>query len=432
VVVRSRPSWSREWIFYAEKKNDGTSTLMSVPLNGCTRDGGSEGGQPWNMDTGDGTSYVDLSPSAAFIPKPERLAFQHNEPSGPQIWVNDTNQRNPYTYKVAQGSDPALSADGQRLAYVGPNGQIYLKSLTTQSSVSVQITFGANHPTRLTWNPDGQHIAYETPSAIESVGVSPGANANPATALSPKPGVPAFLAAKRKTVADITGADPVALSIAASQAQWPSESTFRHYVLGGGGAESATIATPEQALNASLVYFYGGPLLLTSGDSLDPRTKAELQRLFGQVQPNSDIPIISVVDNGLSTAVEQQLQAMGYEIKHQKGVAVPGSPAGECGPQKNAILTTQTLVVVNPASSIDNAEATSMAYWFDGPILRLTGGAIDDTQKAYLARTAPSLDSVYIVDPGGGISADVQKEIGTLISGPTGYDTAANPAYVAP
>lgn len=34
-VTRSRPSWSRAWLFYAEQKADGTSTLKSVPTNGC-------------------------------------------------------------------------------------------------------------------------------------------------------------------------------------------------------------------------------------------------------------------------------------------------------------------------------------------------------------------------------------------------------------
>jgi hypothetical protein len=429
-VVRSRPSWSRDWVYYAEKKNDGTSTLMSVSLNGCDRNGAPGGGQPWGMDTGNGTSYVDLSPSSAFTRKPQRLAFQHNEPSGPQIWINDTNQRNPYTHKVTQGSDPAISADGQRLAYVGPNGQIYLKGLTTESDVSVQITFGADHPTRLTWNPDGQHIAYETPSDIEQVGASPGANANPATTLSPKPGVPAFLTAARNTLADITGADPVALSIAASQARWPSESTFRYDPMGFvGSAGSATLATPDQALSASLVASNGGPLLFTSGTSLDPRTKAELQRIFGRPGVYG-FPTIDIVDNGVSSSVVQQFKAMGYDIFPMKSRPVPDTPAGECGSQLNADLEGQTLVVVNPGSSIENADATSMAYMSGAPILRLTGGVLTDTQKAYLAHTAPSLESVYVV--GAGVSPDVQKQIGDLVSGPAGYVTANNPLYTAP
>jgi hypothetical protein len=430
-VVRSRPSWSREWIFYAEKKNDGTSTLMSVPTNGCGDNGAPLGGQPWDMDTGDGTSYVDLSPSAALSFKPARVAFQHVEPTGPQIWINDTNQRSPYTHKVTQGSDPALSPDGTQLAYVGPNGQIYLTSLIAQSSVSIQITFGADHPTRLTWNPDAQHIAYETPAAIESVGIAPGASSNPATTLSPKPGVPSFLGGTRNTVARISGADPTALSIAVSQARWPTEQVFQ-YGQSYPGAYGAIITAPGQALGASLVSLYTGPLLLTSATSLDPRVKAELQRLFGQVIPQGQTPMITVVGNEVSTSVDAQLKAMGYDVTRKNGVAVPDTPAGECGPQKDSDLVRQNLVVVNADAGPDVGAAIDMASTWGVPILRLHGTDLSATEKAYLARSAPSVETVYIVDSHNLISADVQKEIGDLISGPAGYGTPSNPAYATP
>jgi hypothetical protein len=431
-VVRSRPSWSRAWIFYAEKKNDGTSTLMSVPINGCGDNGSPAGGKPWDMDTGDGTSYVDLNPSAAFSFKPSRVAFQHVEPGGPEIWINDTNQRGPYTRKVTQGSEPALSPDGQRLAYVRPNGQVYLMSVNAQNPTSVQITFGADHPTRLTWNPDGQHIAYETPSAIESVGVSPGASSNPATTLSPKPGVPAFLAANRNSVSRISGADPTALSIAVSQARWFTAQSFV-YGQGYGGAFGATITAPGQALGASLaVPGYPGPLLLTSATSLDPRIKAELQRIFGTLMFEGPKPMITIVGNEVSTSVDTQLKAMGYDVERKNGVAVPEKPGGDCGLQKNAYMSQQRVVVVNADSAVDNATGTTMASSWEVPIVRVHGGALDDAAKNYLTRSAASVETVYIVDSGNAISADVQKQIGTLISGPAGYDTPSNPAYVAP
>ena len=73
-----------------------------------------------------------------------------------------------------------------------------------------------------------------------------------------------------------------------------------------------------------------------------------------------------------------------------------------------------------------------MASSWEVPIVRVHGGALDDAAKNYLTRSAASVETVYIVDSGNAISADVQKQIGTLISGPAGYDTPSNPAYVAP
>jgi hypothetical protein len=429
-VVRSRPSWSRDVLFYAEKKGT-TSTLMSVPINGCGENGSTVGGTPWDMDTGPGTSYVDLAPSAAFSYKPARVSFQHDEPSGPQIWINDTNQRTPYTYKVVNGREPALSPDGKRLAYLGTAGQIFLTTAAPNGGAGVQITFGANHPTRPVWNPDGQHIAYETPTDIESVGISPGANANPAATLSSQPGVPAFLSATRNTVARISGPDPIALSIAVSQARWATEETFSPYQ-SYPGAFTATITTPGQALAASLAGGYGGPLLLTAGTSLDPRTKAELQRVFGTLYPNGPQPQVTIVGNEVSSAVDQALKAMGYTVVRQPGKEVADNPAGDCGPQKNASLHPQSVIVVDSSSATDNAAATTMAASWHVAILRLHGGTLDDAAKAYLTRSAAALESVYIVDSTGAISTNVQKQIGDLISGPAGYDTRSNPAYAAP
>jgi Tol biopolymer transport system component len=426
-VVRSRPSWSRAWLYYAEKKGN-TSTLMFVSPNGCAPTGAVDHGSPWDMDTGPGTSYIDVTPSAAFSFKPARVAFQHNEPSGPQVWINDSNQRSPNTYKVANGSEPALSPDGQRLAYIGGSGQLFLTGVTS-GGPGIQITFGADHPTRPVWNSDSQSIAYETAKDVESVGVLPGPTSNPVTTLSPKPGVPAFLAAKRNTVARISGVDPVAMSIAVSQARWPAQQAYTPYQ-GYPGAQDATIATPAQASVATNTFGYG-PLLLTSGASLDSRTKAELQRIFGQAGDPNGTPNVTIVGSDVSAAVEQSLKAMGYQVTRKQGAPLPTTPGGACGLQKDAYFYRQTIVIVDQSSANDNAAATAMALSLGAPILRLHGG-LDDAAKQFLTRSAATVETVYIVDSTGAVSAEVQKQIGDLVSGPAGYDTPSNPAYAAP
>jgi hypothetical protein len=428
-VVRSRPAWSREWIYYAEKKTDGTSTLMYLRGDGCGATGAPEHGSAWNMDTGNGTSYVDLAPSAALPYRPGRLAFQHDEPSGPEIWINDSVP--PSTYKVTTGSEPALSPDGQQLAYVGPNGQIHLSNLATHSSV--QITFGADHPTRLAWNPDGQHIAYETPTAVDSVGVSAGASSNPATTISAKTGVPSFRAAERHTIARITDADPIALSITVSQLRWPPATPAR-IANGLDAAQGATLTTPDWVgvtgmdLGVSL-----NPLLVTSGASLDPRTQAELQRLFSPTFAAGHQPYIGLVGNEFSSSVKHKLESLGYQVEDATNpVPGPDASTGPCGPQYYRMLWRQKVVAVKLTSGPDYAFGSYLARSWGVPMLLLQGGHLDDDLKAYLDRSAPLLDSVYIVDSSGAISPDVEKQIGDLVSGPAGYDTTTNPVYAAP
>ena len=428
-VTRSRPSWSRQWIFYAERKADGTSALMSVEANGCAIPGYPAGGAEWDMDTGDGTSYIDSAPSGSLSVGPSRVAFQHDEPSGPEIWVNDTNQRSPETYMVVDGSEPALSLDGQQLAYVGGNGQIYVTSVAQGANGQLQITFDAQEPTRLTWTADGRHVAYQSSTGIESVGTSPASGSNPATRLAEEPGVPSLLVAAKGGVIRLSGPDPVALSIALSQARWPS---VDHYVASQGyrGAYYATLATPDDALRFPPGKS-GGPLLLTSGDALDVRTKAELTRIFGDLDPAFGTPVVTIVGTQISATVESELRALGFEINRVvTETPRPVAASGECGPQEGASLFEQTLVVVNATIATDEALATWLASNWAAPILRIDGNLSDD-QRAYLARSSGSIEAVYIVDSGGGISAEVEQAIGNLVSGPAGFTTAENPVVPA-
>ncbi len=428
-VVRSRPSWSRAWIFYAEKKIDGTSALMSVPTNGCGGQGLPATGEAWPMDTGDGTSYVDVAPSAATSLRPSRVAFQHNEPSGPEVWINDTNQRVPVTYKVGNGSEPALSWDGTKLAYVGTNGQVFVTTPGENASPGVQITFGANQPTYLVWNPDGGHLAYRTTSAIESVGVSPGSGSNPATTLSTGTGVAAYLAGTKNTANRLSAADAIALSVGVSQARWPTAKEFafgQEYP----GAFGATITVESGAMGAIGVANYPGPLLLTAGTSLDPRTKAELQRIFGKIIPNAMQPEITIVGNEVSAGVEQALTDMGYHVTRKSGQPSSGAPDGVCGSQVGAGLLNRTVVVVDTSSTTEESLATSLARSWQAPVIRVNGGTLADDQRDYLGRSSGSLETVYIVG-GTAISADLEKLIGDAISGPLGFTTSTNPTAPA-
>jgi hypothetical protein len=423
--VRSRPSWSRALIFYAERKADGTSALMSVVTNGCAA------AEEWGMETGDGTSYVDLAPSAALGVSPSRVAFQHDEPSGAEIWVNDTNQRTPQTGKVADGSEPALLPDGSKLAYVGKTGQVYVLDMKSAGGTPIQITFGVDQPKRLTWAPDGQHIAFQTPKDIESVGISPGANSNPTTTLASTSGVPAFLGAQRDVVSRVTGPDPIALAIAASQAKWGSVSTF-FQSQGYTGALGATVTTVDMAASAN-VATVPGPLLLTDGGGLDPRTRAELQRIFGQVTPGYGVPTITIVGNALSADVERTLKDMGFETQRKSGAAGAAAPGDEvCAAQTDRGLFYETLVVVDTSSATNVAVATSLAKWWSVPIIHIDAKAgLTENVRDYLARSSGSIDSVLIVDQAGTIPAEWDKQIGDLVSGPLGHTTGTNPTVPA-
>ncbi len=422
-VTRSRPSWSREWIFYAERKADGTSALMSVATNGCAILHHPAGGAKWPLSDADGTSYFGAAPSASLSVRPSRVAFQHDTPTGPEIWVDDTNQRRPWAYKVVDGSEPALSLDGQQLAYVGTDGQLYVTSITQETEPGVQVTAEVQQPSHLTWTADGEHVAYQTATGIESVETTTGAHTT--TRLAEAPGVPSLLVMAKGAVYRLSGPDPIALSIAASQARWPAVDHFVTMQVYD-GAYFATLTTPEDALRFPPGK-HGGPLLLTSGDVLDERTRAELIRLFGDIDPDFGAPSISILGAQVSAAVEAELRQLGFQVgRYDEPSSRPTPAGGECGPQENASLFEQTLVVVDASVATDEALATWLASAWVGPILRIDG-ELSDEQRFYLARSSGSIEAIYVVDSGGAISTEVEQEIGNLVSGPAGFTTAENP-----
>src|SRR5262249_27261355 len=159
--------------------------------------------------------------------KGKELAFERPGPAGEEVWVSDLNQRQPYQSKVADGSQPALSPDGTRVAFVDRGGDIEVLDTVTKDAKPVQISFGVAAPKGLTWTPDGR-IAYATATGVESVAatVAAGATGNPPTKLGSTPGVPTFMPAARDRVTRIAGTDPVEVSIAASQASWPTMTTI--------------------------------------------------------------------------------------------------------------------------------------------------------------------------------------------------------------
>ena len=331
------------------------------------------------MDTGDGTSYVDLAPSAATGPGASRVPTQRAE--RPEIWINDTNQRTGMeTYKVVAGSEPAVSLDGKKLAYVGANGQIFVTEPqyrgTTERADHVrrQPSRRTSPGTRMAGTSPIGRRTRSSPSALRrATGQTQPRNCRP------QRGTPAYLAGAQNTVNRLSAADPIALSIGISQARWP---TAKEFAFGQGypGAFGATVTVEAAAMGAVGASTYPGPLLLTSGASLDPRTKAELQRIFGKVFPDSMLPEITIVGNEVSAGAEQELKDMGYHVTRKSGQPPPGVPNGVCGSQGGAGLLNRTVVVVDISSTTDESLAASLARSWQAPIVRVSGGALTDDQ----------------------------------------------------
>jgi hypothetical protein len=344
--VRSRPAWRGWLIVFAEKPTNGTSKLRQVsasfpaaafgywgdgtkyrsrfetPIGGeVDADLGWESGK----DTGTSDGYAPSSAAAVAGVQGNDLAYQRDGAKGAEVYISDINSREPYYRFVDNGTEPALAPAGDKVAYV-KGGQIWVRSRQGwQDGPATQVTFDAKSPTRLVFSPDGSRIAFSTPSDVESVAtaVASGAGANPAKVESPTPGVPSYLGATRDKVIRVNGADPVATAIAVSQSRWPDNPQGGRLGRGIPSAAAILLAgtdNPDLMLaGAQLVD--SGPLLLTAGATLDPRTAGEITRIFGTPQPDAQprktVTILGGTDS-VPSSVDSAIKKLGYAVKRVK------------------------------------------------------------------------------------------------------------------
>jgi hypothetical protein len=404
-VVRSRPTWMGTSVVFTERTGNAAAQLRSVSSNGA----GSLYNQPGEQDAWmgessyNGASDHQLGANASAIPSPgpgKEVAFQKAVSNGAEVWVSDLNQRTPYQSKLADGSEPALSSDGKRVAFVDPGGQVKVVDAVTQKATPVQVTFGATSPTHLTWTPDGR-IAYSTPTGVESVAatVAAGATSNPPTVVSSTPGVATFLPTPRDTVTRIAGSDPVEVAVAASQAVWPTRDVYPQGQGGGFGAYAVlltgTTNLPTMLAGAQMVD--SGPLLVTSGSTLDSRTAAEIKRVLGRVPPGGNGPTVTIVGGTdvVPAQAEAAIRAMGYETER----TTAPDPVSMAATVNGRPDLAEAVFLVDAADTTMYLSAISDLGLSSGQSVLLTNGStMPDKVKTFLNGIDAKRVPVYALD----------------------------------
>jgi hypothetical protein len=403
-AVRSRPAWTGGTVVFTERTGNGAALLKSIAGNGASTYYDEPGERDaWMGETGsDAPDDKQLGSNASVAPPgPGReAAFQHAGSKGPEVWVSDQNQRTPMQSKLVDGSEPALSSDGMRVAFVDPGGQIKVIDAKTDNATAVQITFGATSPTHLIWTPDGR-IAYSTPTGVESVAasVAAGASTNPPISLSATPGVVTFLPSPRDKVTRIVGTDPVEASIAASQAVWPNRDTAPLVQGMRSGAYTVlltgTTNLPTVLAGAQMVD--GGPLLLTKGSTLDTRTAAELKRVLGQVGPQVPQPTVSILGGTdvVSAQAESAIRAMGY-LTERTTAPDPIAMAATVSGRPNIA---EAVYLVDAADTSTYLSAISdLGLGSRQSVLLTNGSTMPDKVKTFLNGIDTSRVKVYPLD----------------------------------
>jgi hypothetical protein len=411
--VRSRPAWRGWQIVFSEKVGNGSGQLRQVSatgslaaqftFNGITRnmelsilgaEAPPELGEAPDQD-GSNRSTAGTAPSTAALAgrRGSDMAFQRDGANGSEVYLSDINARWPFYEKVSDGAEPALSADSSKVAFV-KGGQIWVQQAFDEKVAPMQVTFDAKAPSHLVWSPDGAKLTFSTPSDVETVSatVSPGATSNPGTVAYQHPGVATYLGGSRDQLIRIDGSDPVASSIAASQTRWPANpdgqvqesDVFARQILITGTANA-----PLMLAGAQMVDY--GPILITTGAGLDPRTAAEITRLFGK--PHRDYQSITIVGDthSVPSTVDAAIRKMGYAVSRVSAtdpvamaVKANGKPS-----QANVVLVVDSHDTAAYASAISDLGAYSQQT------VLLTDGTKLPAQVRGFLNSLPSKVPVY-------------------------------------
>ena len=416
-LKRSHPSWLGGEIVFSELGSDGVATLQQVSSNGhpdvwWQNDEQQLGWPSSDQTEQDGNTVPDGNDTRLSNGAPESATFQHMGSNGPEVWIYDDNQREAAAFKIAQGSQPALSPDGTQIAYVGTDGQIREVSalpLANQTPATpTVVSTGVSGATDLVWSPDSTKIAFSTPSGIEAVAAHPSGGPSAPTKLTSSPGAPSYLAGRADHIDRVSAADPVAESVAASQARWPTEQNFAMSQSSeiAMGATVAGSGDTRAALGSAGGAGSGGPLLFTGSGPLDPRVAAELKRIFGAVG-DSGTPTVTILGgtDQVSAQAEAAIQQLGYKTsrvsgdEHAINASLLGTDApaadyvavvSDDDPAAAAAVGVNTLVVLTKGATLPAAARTYLAKLDSAATIYAIGAEARDALAAWSGKPAGS------------------------------------------
>jgi hypothetical protein len=406
-VRRAQPTFEDggSEIIFSERGHDGVWRLKEVAADGHD-DLGAGRPEPAVAETADDGGH-DTAPSATWFQAAHDetarsvLVFEHRTPGGTtKIYLADRNQRGFGSSPLLPGRAPSVSPTGDRVAFIGPSGQIRVLTLAAGRG-STQVTWGARPTGHLAWTPDGRQIMFATPHDVESVSslvLRPGHN--PVRVVVPRPAVVSTATSARPTVGTYEGTDPVSAALAVSRARFVDGTDLpvgEADDLGIARADHVTLvstADPAAAAPAAAIAA-GGPVLFLPDGRLVPEVRDEIIRLL-QHPRGFHLPAhVDIVgtERDVPVAVDHALRGLTGLRVHVRRFS-PSTAASDAAGAARGPSTTYVVVSSGDLPAI--ASSVSAGY----PILLTDGSTLPATTATKLAHMPHDLDqppTVYAV-----------------------------------
>ncbi|MCM0674105.1 cell wall-binding repeat-containing protein [Micromonospora phytophila] len=406
-------------------------------------------GLPWRIRTAPSSSFSDwgnqLSPAndPRHYRNPDggrdqKVVFQRHEDNGAgqpatasSVVLYDpakpADQR--ITLVDEDGSNPALSPDGTKVAFVRA-GQIIVSDLSGGNEVVV--TSNSAVKDNPVWSPDGKTIAFNTGGTLVATALADGSQATGPISVSGSSGVPAYQPRNKDRVARLAGESRFTTATAVSQSHWKTAANSgdtRELAQAVVLSRSDTFA--DALSGSALAAAKRGPLLMTTPTAMTPVTQAELQRVLA---PGGTVYLLGGT-GALSIGVENSIRALGYNVVRAAGAdryatSVEIAKAIDPNPEL-VLLATGTNF---PDALAAGAAAGSFNYpgSTETAVVVLTAGAKMPVSTKSFLDTLPKADRI-LFGIGGSASLAATNYDGAdaiEVSGATRYETALYTAWV--